>query len=163
MGKIDYKKQGKKNKAAGKAFEDRVYLELERKGTTVSRWMKNVELQKENSEDVCGIPNKDGFIYGKLIPAKPKIRMIPGKGPMLVSTWTGFPDFVVLKKAGLRDNNRYTYDVFGVECKINGTLDKAEKEKIEWLLSNNIFSKVLIAMKDKNKRGGIIYIEYEKN
>ena len=159
MGKIDKKLQGKKNKAAGKAFEDRVYLDFEKKGWIVTRWMKNVELQKENSVEVCGIPHKDGFIYGKLIPAKPKIRMIPGKGPILVSTWTGFPDFAVLKKAGLRDDNRYTYDAFGVECKINGKLDKSEKEKCKWLLKNNIFSKILIASKGK-KRGEICLNSY---
>ena len=82
-----YQKQGKKNKAAGKAFEDKVYLDLEKKGWIVSRWMKNVEFNIEHQGNATqDIP--DEVVVGKLIPAKPKIRMIPGRGPILVSTWT---------------------------------------------------------------------------
>ena len=88
---VDYKKQGKKNKAAGKAFEDRVYADLEKKEWIVSRFMKNVELTD------CGIGCET--IRGiKLIPAKPSIRMISGRGPMLVSTWTGFVDYICFHK-----------------------------------------------------------------
>lgn len=42
-------------------------------------------------------------------------------------------------------------EVIGVECKVNGYLDKKEKEKCKWLLDNNIFSKILIAYKTKEK------------
>ena len=52
------------------------------------------------------------------------------------------------------------YDSIGVECKINGKLDKEEKEKCKWLLKNNIFSKILIASKGE-KRGSIEYKEFE--
>ena len=46
-----------------------------------------------------------------------------------------------------------------VEVKSNGYLKPEEKEKCEWLLENNIFSKILIVKKGK-KRGEIIYEEY---
>ena len=42
MEKIDYKKQGRKNKAAGKAFEDR----FKKSGLLVNGWIK--EILKEN-------------------------------------------------------------------------------------------------------------------
>ena len=45
---VDKKEQGRKNKAAGKAFENREYLDLEKKGWSVSRWMKNVEFHDKN-------------------------------------------------------------------------------------------------------------------
>ncbi len=58
------------------------------------------------------------------------------------------------------DNLKKTkpYHVIGVEAKSNGYLDQIETEKCEWLLENNIFSKILIASKGK-KRGEIIYKE----
>jgi len=170
--KIDKVKQGRRNKAAGKAFEDRVYLDLEKKGWIVSRWMKNVEFPKIKirGEEYESITN------AKLIPAKPKIRMIPGKGPMLVSTWTGFPDFIAFQdivdanqKAMFRlvregdpikkGTEIRLFTLIGVECKVGKSLDKEEKEKCDWLLKNNIFSKILIASKGP-KRGQIMYEEF---
>ena len=50
----------------------------------------------------------------------------------------------------------YGYVILGVEAKSNGFLTKEEKEKMNWLLENNIFSKILIAKKGK-KRGEIVY------
>ncbi len=174
--------EGKRSRIAGKAFEDRGYLDLEKKGWIVSRWMKNVELfgDMEHADNMYGIKS---VIKGRLVAAKPKIRMIPGKGPMLLGSWTGFPDFIALKIANLdyikkdlkfitnflteanpKETLLYSnvYETVGVEFKMDGKLDKLEKQKVEWLLANNIFSKVLIAYKDKNKRGGILYKEYEK-
>jgi hypothetical protein len=49
----------------------------------------------------------------------------------------------------------------GVEAKSNGILDKEEKEKIKWLLENNIFSKFIVAKKGDNK-GEIKFIELRK-
>ena len=157
MKKKDYIKQGKKNKAMGKAFEDKVYADLEKMGWVVSRWMKNVE--KVPFFGTCS----DGTVLKapmKLIPAKPSIRMIPGKGPMLVSTWTGFPDFIAFRVHCAAVP--VTWEIVGVECKTNGKLDKEEKEKCEWLLENNVFSKILIASKG-DKRGQIICKEYARN
>ena len=50
--------------------------------------------------------------------------------------------------------------VIGVESKMDGKLDKIEKQKCRWLLKNNIFSKILIAQKGE-KRGEIIYGAFE--
>ena len=152
-------KQGKLNKAKGKVFEDKVYADLEEKGWIVSRWMKNVELDKnEGVPDFIGDDKIATFSMPihKLVPAKPSIRMIPGKGPILVNSWTGFPDFVVIRHA-----SGNLYYVEGVECKTNGYLSKEEKEKCKWLLNNNVFSKILIAKKKKNGRKiAIEYVEF---
>ena len=59
-----------------------------------------------------------------------------------------------------REVNDNTYEVIGVECKINGYLKPEEKEKCKWLIDNNKFSKILIAKKG-TKRGEIIYDEFE--
>ena len=80
---MDYKKQGKANKAAGQRFELKVRKDLESKGWIVSKWMNNVELG-EIMPELKG----DRMFCGKLIPAKHKFR---GPGiPMAIGT--GFPD-----------------------------------------------------------------------
>lgn len=112
---------------------------------------------------------------GKLIPAKHKFC---GMGrPMAIGT--GFPDFIAFKYSSTENKNEptctfhnfrgnievkpYPYVmILGVECKTNGYLDKEEKEKCSWLLSQNIFAKIFIASKSKLK-GKIEYKEYEKN
>ncbi|MHA1737897.1 MAG: hypothetical protein ACTSWD_04870 [Candidatus Heimdallarchaeota archaeon] len=48
------------------------------------------------------------------------------------------------------------YEVIGVESKLDGELDKTEKEKCKWLLDHNIFSKILIAEKTKVKNKVVI-------
>ncbi len=161
---MDKKEQGRKNKVKGKAFEDRVYADLEKKNWVVSRWMKNVELTKPASE----LGNDKYKWNGKLIPAKPSIRMtktLKGFAPVLVSSWTGFPDFIAYKVRTIEVNGKNFIanfggktlsEVTGVECKLNGKLDKEEKEKCKWLLENNIFSKILITSKDGRK------IKYEE-
>jgi len=159
----DYKKQGKQNTAKGKYFEDRVYADLEKKGWVCCRWMKNVELQKENSKEVAGIPYKNGFIYGKLIPAKPKIRMMNtnfGFKAIMLNAWTGFPDFIAYKECFL-DGQGSHYEIVGVECKTNGKLTREEKEKCQWLLETKVFPKILIASKG-TKQGKIIYNEFQR-
>lgn len=159
-------KQGKKNRNSGSAFELKVRKDLESKGWIVSKWMNNVEFEKGSvvEPDKPGTPKNSissAVRSGILIQAKHKFQGI-GR-PMAIGT--GFPDFIAFKFMELCPPHfaNAGYDIFAVECKSNGYLDKVEKEKIDWLLSNCIFSKFLIAMKDKNKRGGIIYKEYEKN
>lgn len=166
-------KQAKKNRAAGKRFEDRVRNDLESKGWIVDRWTNNVELQKENSVEVSSIPDIDGgFTYGKLVKAKP--RQFKGR---IINMWTGFPDFIAFKcrSTALRESfecweknplsNELLYENIGVECKSGGPtnkyLDKEEKAKCKLYLEDNIFSKILIANKGK-KRGEIIYKEFEE-
>ncbi len=99
---------------------------------------------------------------GKLVPARSRFGMRN----------TGFPDFIVYKiiedrgdcadSFCLKDNSFIQISVdasiCGIEVKSKGYLDKIEKEKCQWLLDNNIFSKILIASKGK-KRGEIIYKE----
>ena len=63
----------------------------------------------------------------------------PGK-PMMLGA--GFPDLIAFKKAG-----EESYDVIGVEVKMNGTLSKTEKEKCAWYLQKEIFNRILIAKK----------------
>lgn len=168
--------QGKKSRSAGLRFEAKVRADLESKGWVCDKWSNNVELQKENSVDVSGISAKDGkFIYGKLVKVKNKWSG-PGR-PMMLGA--GFPDFI----AFVHDSKMKTismiptfnskcyyfndnigpinprFAIIGVESKMNGILTKIEKEKCEWYLKNNIFSRILIAQKGV-KRGQIEYVEF---
>lgn len=88
---------------------------------------------------------------GKLIKCKPKFNSFTKS---LMMNTGGFPDFIAFKKKG------EDYEIIGIEVKINGWLDKTEKEKCTWLLKNNIFSKILIASNSK-ERGKIEYIDFE--
>jgi len=161
-------KQGTRNRAAGKRFEDKTRKDLESKGFIVDRWTNNVELfiDKEWADirpGDCKFKRE-----GKLVPATPKIRMAKlqfGFGPILMNAFTGFPDFVAIKRLAIPDefrdkghNGLFTYDVVGVECKVNGTLDKEEKEKCDWLLKQGVFSKILIASKNGRE---VIYTEWK--
>lgn len=103
--KIDYKAQGKANRAAGARFELKVRKDLEDDGWIVDKFTNNVDL-----ESSCFIKAKSN-----------KFRL----------SSTGFPDFVAIKK-GCGDYNNL-YNVKLVECKVNGTLSKTEKLKMEWL------------------------------
>lgn len=165
---VDKKKQGKKSRAAGQRFELKVRGDLEKNGWIVDKWTNNVELQKENSKEVSGIHDGEKFIYGKLIKAKPKFVFNPGlkrRVPMGMSS--GFPDFIAIKPWDFKiekvrkfgEIDKMIFQVIGVESKMNGILDKEEKEKCSWLLKNNIFSKILIAQKGE-KRGEIKYVEF---
>jgi len=178
MNVTDKKLQGKKNKQSGARFELKVRKDLEKMGWIVSKWMNNVELlvglKIDNKQIPYGCVSE---FTGKLIHARHKFR---GKGIMAIGT--GFPDFIVFKRdlKGGRAFQYYedggaevfvdsciradvkVYDVMGVEAKSNGYLDKEECAKCEWLLKNNIFTRILIAQKGE-KRGEIIYKEYGKN
>lgn len=91
---------------------------------------------------------------GRLITARHKFNGVGN--PM--SLGTGFPDFIAYKLVMLGDSGIASYEVIGVEAKSNGYLSKEEKLKCDWLLNNNIFSKILIAKKGE-KRGVIEYKE----
>jgi len=144
--KIDYVKQGKRNRAAGQRFEKKVREDLIKKGWIVSKWQNNVK-------------------EGKLVSAKPgRFRMMQ----------TGFPDFIIFKiRKGysycneegnvINEKLHTTTDriVIGVEVKSGKYLDKIEKEKARWLLLNKVFGQILIASKNKIERGKIIYNEFK--
>lgn len=140
---IDKKKQGKRNRAAGKSFEKKVRDKLEMIGWTVAKWSNNVDLSKD-----------------KLVPVKPKYNPFTKS---VVYVGTGFPDYIAF---ALCPNNVVPlYDVMGVECKggnkSNKYLSATEKEKCKWLLDKKIFSRILIAQKGE-KRGEIIFEEFER-
>jgi len=153
VSKNERKKIGKHNRTSGQRFELRVRKDLEGKGWIVDRWSNNVELKYKKvslEPDIIGTK-----ILGKLIPAK----SFMGR-----SRTNGFPDFVIFKPEEVLTvedktfgEDQLCYQVIGVECKSNGYLNKIEKEKIDWLLNNNIFSKILIAKKGKGRE--IVYNE----
>lgn len=144
-------KQGKQSRAHGKAFELRVRADLEEKGWIVDRWNNQVEFI-----DVINTKGHVALRVGKLILAKAKWNnftktMTTGVG--------GFPDFIAIKRTTSTDmDQNMLYEVIGVEVKMAGKLDKLEKEKCQWYLDNNVFSKILIASKHKVKNR--IVIEY---
>jgi len=133
-------KQGKKNRASGAEFERRTRANLEESGWIVAKWSNNVDLENN-----------------KLEPAKHKFNFYT----KVMSIGTGFPDFISFRK-GSPDYPTRGYDIIGVECKVNGKLDKIEKEKCKWLLEQGIFSKILIAHKEKVKnKVSVVYEEFE--
>ena len=128
-------KRGRTSKAAGARFELKVRENLESREWVLDKWSNNVDLEES-----------------KLVKAKRKYN--PFKKMLVVGT--GFPDFIAFKKIG-----EESYDVIGVEVKINGILSKIEKEKCAWYLQNKIFSMIWIAKKGE-KRGEIEYIDFKE-
>lgn len=139
MNKKEFKKQGKRNRAAGARFELKVRQKLEEMGWIVDKWTNTVDYEKEGN-------------IGKLVAAKRKFNPYS----RVLGIGTGFPDFICIKNIG---NGKF--DVIGIEVKGNGYLDKKEKGMCLWILENKIFNKILIAKKGK-KRGSIEYIDFEK-
>jgi len=150
-------KRGKKSRASGAAWETRVRKDLEERWT-VDKWTNNVDLfcELEGAENQWGCKN---VFKGKLVKAKVKWAG-PGR-PMMMGA--GFPDFICFRNYELSTEHKsFLFEVIGVEAKINGYLDPAERKKCEWLLKNKVFSKILIAKKTKIKnRVVIIYEEFK--
>lgn len=118
--------RGKKGKASGADFEKRTRAFLIEEGWIVSKF-----------------PNK--VVDEKLIPAKHVFR---GKGiPMALGT--GFPDFVAYKQ--IRIGSTLMFDVVFVECKVNKTLKREEKEMAKWYLKHEYCSAFFVAFKTKEK------------
>ncbi len=179
---VDKKAQGKKNRQAGARFELKVRKDLESKGWIVDKWSNNVEFIEKPETDFLGanvaiaIRNNETYPKGKLIIAKRKYN--PHKKVMAIGV--GFPDFIAfkfikkekevlsakgifyptIKETESVSRIKLLYEVIGLEAKSNGYLDKVEREKCKWLLDNNIFSKILIASKSK-ERGEIVYKEFK--
>jgi hypothetical protein len=155
MNKKEKSDLGKKSRRLGKAFELRVRHDLESKGWIVDRWSNNVELFKENSEDVAGIISDGKAIYGKLISAKHTFNPFT----KAMSAGNGFPDFMAFKESdkGYIAGYDAIFNFKLIECKTNGKLDKIEKEKIEWI-KNALKIPCFVASKG-TKRGEIIYTE----
>jgi len=162
MKKIDKKKQGKKNKASGAAWELKVRKDMETCEWFVSKFQNNVEFGKiEDGNEFIPIKWKDltlanGEHYphpnGRMIPAKRKYNQFS----RAMTIGTGFPDFICWQPIT-------NYDVIGVEAKSNGYLDKEEREKCKWLLENKVFSIILIAKKKKEGRKVVVeYVDFKK-
>lgn len=154
MTKTDYKKQGKKNRAKGKAFETKVRKDLEKDGWIVDRWSNNVEFPEAN------IDKPEEERVAKLVPARNKFN--PFTRAMMMGSG-GMPDFIAFKKIE-RDHvpgvvSQRAYWIMGVECKVAKYLNESEKEKCEWLLSQGIFTSILIASPGE-KRGKVDYREF---
>lgn len=155
-------KQGKKNRASGKVFENKVMKDLESKGWIVCRFTKNIEFLlgvPKGEEPLKSINEGTAIKSARLVNCKPKFN--PFTKAMMMNSG-GFPDFIAYHFNPL-DYEKYnfkTFDVIGVESKSNGYLKPEEKEKCIWMLKNNIFSKILIAKKDKE--GNIEYIEFKQ-
>jgi len=151
-------KQGKKNKAAGAVFELKVRKDLEANGWIVDKWSNNLECVKFDNDE----GNFSGEI--KIIPAKRKFN--PFNKVMAIGT--GFPDFIAFKrtykpyKSMKNEDGIYVEvcEVIGVESKINSYLNKTERKKCKWYLDNRVFSKILIASKER--QGRKIIVKYKE-
>lgn len=148
---IDFKKQGKSNRAAGKRFELKVREDLEEKGWLVFR----------NSNDVSDPFETDIGEYSREF-KQAKAKWNPfTRSPMTIQS--GFPDFLCIQKVereyvpGII--NKPTFFIKFVECKLGKYLDKKEKEKCSWIL-NKLKIKVFVAYKGE-KRGEIKYDEFQ--
>lgn len=131
MEKTEKRKQGKRNKRAGREFESLVRKDLESKGWIVSKWCNTIE------ED-------------KIVAVKPKFNPFT-KRLMMMSG--GFPDFIAFQSI---KSFIGSYVLVGVESKSNGSLDAKEKKMCRFYLDNKIFHQIKIARKGK-ERGEIEY------
>lgn len=156
-------KKGKLNRSAGKRFELFVRKDLEESGWIVDRWNNKVELGLSAKESKEMYNDESIKVPSRLVPAKSKWNNFT-KSMMMGSG--GMPDFIAFRRieriihvrVGVEHSSVITNEIIGIECKTNGILDKEEKEQIKYYLDNNIFSKVLIAV--KKKEGRKIVIEY---
>ena len=145
LSKAERSAMGKKSRQQGARFELKVRHDLEDKKWIVCKWANNIELEGPT------IPNGDYISViprGKLISAKHTFNPFT----KAMSAGSGFPDFVAFRK----NVNLPGYTVIAVESKMTGVLDKKEKDKINWLLENEIFEIILVASKSV-KRGEILY------
>lgn len=170
---VDKRKQGKRNRANGKAFELKVREDLESKGWIVFRNSNDVEFETFYDDEGFKIPYVGGVKIGKFKQAKSKWNHFT-HSPMTLQS--GFPDFVCIKQPFDKSQsavnfyntpiNGYitehkifnNFSVIFVECKTNGTLDKVEREKVEWI-KNNLKIPVIIAI--KIKEGRKVVVKYE--
>ena len=147
--KVTKSEMGKKSKSAGMRFELKVRKDLESQGWIVDKWTNNVEFLYQAG-------NWDYIEDAKVG------KMHPAKSNRFNMRSTGFPDFIAFRMCEdrcFKMLNNPVYEVIVVEVKSNGTLRKIEKEKCQWYLDNNIFSKILIASKG-DSRGEIVYKEF---
>ena len=180
---------GKKSRAAGNRFQLKVREDLQKRGWFVDKWTNTVVNGKLASckpkfnpftRSVTmmsgGFPD---FIAFRLLNwdckkcgakslyadySEPDLSILPPA--RIITKKTRLDDSVIVPKCPkcfsdrLKDNF-IGYDIIGVESKMNGILDKKEKEMCKWYLNNKTFGKILIAKKGE-KRGTIEYIEFKE-
>jgi len=132
-------KEGQKSKKSGADFELKVRRDLESKGWNVAKWTNNVDLGKQEI-----ITAKKGMVFNPFLR-----RMVP------TLSSTGFPDFIAFQLVGEK-----TYNVIGVESKINGTLSREEKEKCAFLLNKKVFNGIWISSKNEGKK--VEYLDFKE-
>ena len=156
--KEEKSKIGKKSRKDGSAFELLVRKDLEKKGWIVIKNPNNVIEETKLVEEYAVHAGNNNWIK-RLVPEtkkyfkQGKAKYNPFTKRLMMNSG-GFPDFLAYKPI----NN--SYEIIGVESKINGYLDKEEREKCEWILEKKIFSKILVASKVKNGRK--IEVEYKE-
>lgn len=107
---IDYKAQGKRNRRAGADFELATRNKLIKMGYLVDKWTNNIDLEEER------------IVIAKANPFNRFNR-----------SGVGFPDFLAFMPTGSNKGHRHYVVVF-VECKVNGTLNKLERQKMNFLM-----------------------------
>jgi len=95
-----------------------------------------------------------GFIVSKWMNNIDNGKLIPARPSRFRLSSTGFPDYISITP--LKD----FFDVTFCEVKINGKLDKIEKEKARWYLKNRYCKNFLIA--SKLKVDGKVKVRYEE-
>lgn len=169
--------RGKKSRAAGGNFELRTRKDLEMRGWIVSKWPNNVSTIEVEVKDH---PELKKTKITTIIPAKNKFLGIG----IPMSIGTGFPDFIAFRQITTAPQGKSIiinhkcdycekdaqvvefkmstiYEVIGVESKMNGDLDKQEREKCRWYLENRVFDKILISEKTKVKnRVVVVYHDF---
>ena len=129
----DHKAQGKKNREAGARFERKVRLYSETEGWIVDKFTNNIDLEKK--------------------------KIIPAKSNRFLMRTMGFPDFVMWK-ADLSTEKSYKLQF--IECKVNGTLSKIEKQKLNFLWERG-FRCLVASRGEKFKIKFTEFTGYEEN
>jgi hypothetical protein len=133
--KIETKKQmGKHSRAAGKRFELKVREDLIKNGWIVFRNLNDVVFANTETQRI-----------GEFRQSKSKWNPFT-KRPITLQS--GFPDFICIKLFPKEEGDLWL--VRFVECKINGNLDKIEKEKAEWI-KTKLKIPVIIASKSEGE------------
>ena len=118
--KVTRSEKGRKARKKGVSFELETRKDLMAKGWVVTKFDNDV-------------------INGELKQAKKSFNPFTKR----IGVGNGFPDFLAMRV--MKDDGVINYRVYGVESKKAKYLDSEEKEKVRWLLKNNIFEKILVA------------------
>ncbi|MCK5563501.1 hypothetical protein KAI30_04945 [Candidatus Bathyarchaeota archaeon] len=133
---IDNKAQGRKNRAAGAAFERKVRMMLSSEGYTVSKWNNNIDLE---------FPQMHACRWNRFNAAG-----------------GGFPDFVAMKRGFGRAQGKSgaygLYKTIWVEAKKNGLLKPEEKAKMQYMEDRGM--ECWIAYDDEGKVAYRKFVDY---